>query len=568
MTRKYALLFIPFIFILSQCRTAPNADRSLAKYTGTIGDSVMVSSAHPQASKAGIDILKQGGNAVDAAIAIQYALAVVYPRAGNLGGGGFMVYRDAKGAFKTLDFRETAPAKADRDMYLDDEGNAVSDWSRFGGLSVGIPGTVGGIFESHKELGLLDMSVLIQPAIDLAENGFQLLPAQARLLNEKREDIEKYSPPNCIFLQKEKWHAGDIIIQKELAATLKRIQKDGLEGFYSGETARLLVEQVNKTNGIISLDDLQNYKAKWRAPLKGTFREYDIYSMGPPSSGGIVLLQILGMIEDQPLKNYGFNSLPYVHTLVEAERRAYADRSEYLGDPDFWDVPSNELLNEAYLQKRMENFDPAKASISDNIKPGKLLNESEETTHLSVVDLEGNAVSITTTLNANYGSKVWVDGAGFFLNNEMDDFSAKPGVPNLYGLIGNEANAIEPGKRMLSSMTPTIIEKNDALFMVTGTPGGSTIITSVLQSFLNVAEFEMSMAEAVNAYRFHHQWYPDTIKTDSNAFKGDFIEELNRMGHAHAEREPIGRVDAILVRPDGNLEGASDFRGEGAALGY
>lgn len=538
---------------------------------GTLADNAMVSSAHPTASKVGIEIIKQGGNAIDAAIAIHFALAVVYPSAGNLGGGGFMVVRLNDGTVNSIDYRETAPALASKDMYLNKNGDAVADLSRYDRLASGVPGSVAGMYEVHQKYGSLPMEVLLQPAIDLAEKGFELLPTEAEKLNGKKADFVKYNDDNTYLVKPETaWQAGDLVSLPDLANTLKRIKKGGKSGFYEGETAKLIVTEMQRGNGIISLEDLKQYQPVWRKPIVFNYKsDFNIISMGPPSSGGIVMAQMLKMLENFSLNEMQPNGKNYIHLVTEVERRAYADRATHLGDMDYWDVPIIELLDENYLKEKMNNFSETAATPSSAIEAGNFeIKESEETTHFSVVDDEGNAVSCTTTLNASFGSKVFVSGAGFLLNNEMDDFSAKPGTPNLYGLVGAEANAIEPGKRMLSSMTPTIVEKNDSLFMVLGSPGGSTIITSVLQVFLNVVEHKMTLKEAMDQSRFHHQWLPDKVYCEPEIFNGTQNAELTKMQHKIEKRESIGRVDAILVKPNGKLEGCSDKRAEGKAVGY
>lgn len=565
--KKY--IFLSFIIILSACRQSSVEVKEPYETPKTAaGKQGVVVSAHPEATKIGLEILKKGGNATDASIAVQLALAVVYQRAGNIGGGGFMVHRSADGEVTTLDYREKAPMAGHRDMYLDSAGNVVDGLSVYGHLAAGVPGTVAGLFAAYeKHGGKLSFEELINPSIELAENGFYLTSKEAETLNEKLEDIKKYNTKSNAFMEKDSWKVGDKLVQKDLAETLKRIRDNGQAGFYEGETADLIVAEMQRGNGIITHEDLKNYQAVWRKPITFEYDDYTISSMPPPSSGGICLASILGMIEPYDLHEYGFHDVQSIHVIAEAERRAYADRAEFIGDSDFWNVPISGMTNEQYLQSRMADFSAEKATNSEAVKAGEPQKESEQTTHLSIVDAEGNAVSVTTTLNTNFGSKVVVGGAGFFLNNEMDDFSAKPGVPNFYGLVGNEANAIQPQKRMLSSMTPTIVEKNDELFMVVGTPGGSTIITSVLQVFLNVAEYGMTVEEAVNAKRFHHQWLPDQIFVEEG-FDKNVIQELEKLGHKIAYRSGIGKVEAIVRKADGTLEGAADIRGDDTALGY
>ncbi len=538
---------------------------------GLVTDHAMVVSAHPLASKVGSDILRKGGNAVDAAIAVQFALAVVYPAAGNIGGGGFMVIRLSDGTTDALDYREKAPGSANRNMYLDDDGEVIEDLSILGHLAAGVPGAVDGMVKAHAKYGQIDWNELVQPSIDLAANGFVLTEAEARGLNRAKESFLKQNTVTPDFIiNNEGWKAGDTIYYKDLAKTLTLI-RDGKEaGFYEGETADLIVAEMQRGGGIITHDDLKNYEAVWRTPLTGFYKGHKIISMPPPSSGGVALLQLLQSVESHPVYEWGWNTAETVHLLTEAERRVYADRAKYLGDPDFFEVPVAGLLDPKYNQSRMAGFDEEKASLSSEVTEGTPIarRESEQTTHFSIVDQQGNAVSVTTTLNGGYGSRVFVAGAGFLLNNEMDDFSIKPGYPNMFGLIGGEANAIEPGKRMLSSMTPTIVEKDGQLLMVVGTPGGSTIITSVFQTIVNVIDHGMGMQEAVNAKRFHHQWLPDTIYVEKGALADDVRAGLQQKGHAFKERGQIGRVDAILKLPDGRLEGGADPRGDDAAVGF
>ena len=535
---------------------------------GVTANNGMVVSAHPLASQVGIDILKKGGNAVDAAIAVQFALAVVHPSAGNIGGGGFMVYRDNTGEPYTLDFREAAPSAASRDMYIGEHDIVIKDASTRGHLASGVPGVVDGMVKAHERFGTLAWKELVNPSIEIAKNGHKLTKREANGLVRNKDQFIKYSSVRPDFVVDKDWVEGDIVYYKDLGKTLELIRDNGRDGFYNGETAALIVAEMDRGNGIMNLEDLNNYQSKWRQPIIGDYRGHKIISMPPPSSGGIALIQLLESIESFDMQQIGFHSKASIHLMTEAERRVYADRATHLGDADYYNVPVDMLIDNDYNSQRMANFDPMKATSSDDIKAGAPVYESEQTTHFSIVDKDGNAVSITTTINGGYGSKVFVDGAGFLLNNEMDDFSIKPGFPNMFGLIGGEANAIEPGKRMLSSMTPTIVEKDGKLLMVVGSPGGSTIITSVFQNIVNIIDFNMGMQESVDASRFHHQWRPDVIIYEKDGIDSLTIQELEEMGHIFKDRGSIGRVDAILVLPDQTLEGGADPRGDDAAIGY
>ncbi len=521
----------------------------------------VVVSAHPLASEAGAKILKMGGNAYDAIVATQYALAVVYPQAGNIGGGGFLVGVQNNGQAFTIDYRETAPRKASRDMYLDKKGNANTDLSQNGRLAVGIPGSVAGFFATLKYCKL-PMNQLIQPSIELAEKGFAITEQEANLLNSSKEYFQKHNKTSNAFVKNESWKSGDILIQKELAETLKLIQKAGLKGFYDGKTAELLVAEMKKGNGIITLEDLKNYKVAERKALEFNYKGNQIVSMPLPSSGGILLAQMLTMSGFENLEKYQQNSTPAVQIMVEAERRAFADRAEYMGDPDFIQDKTSYLTSEEYLKNRWKTFSFNKATLSSEV--GKIIQqpkESTETTHISVIDKEGNAAAVTTTLNGLYGSKVVVSGAGFFLNNEMDDFSVKPGVPNMFGAVGGEANAIQPHKRMLSSMTPTIVMKNRKPYMIVGTPGGTTIPTSVYQSIVDVVDFKLNANTSVNSPKFHHQWLPETVAFEKN-FPETTIMDLEKLGYKGERWGQLGRTEMILIDDNGNIHAVADGRGD------
>lgn len=524
------------------------------------GKGVIVS-AHPLASEAGAKILREGGNAFDAAIAVQYALAVVYPQAGNIGGGGFLLGVKSNGEKVTIDYRETAPQKAFRDMYLDKKGNANTTWSQDGSLSAGVPGSVAGMFASLPYANL-SMEKLIQPAIDLAEKGFAITLREANLLNAHQKDFKNLNTSATDFVKNEAWKAGDILVQKDLAETLKRIQKEGLKGFYEGKTAQLIVEEMKKSKGIITLQDLKSYQVKKRNALIFPYKNHEIISMPLPSSGGILLAQMLKMSEMGGLEKHQHNSPQAVQIMVEAERRAYADRAEYMGDPDFITDKTSMLISDAYLQNRWKTYNPTLATKSAEV--GKIIKqskESEETTHISIIDKMGNAVAVTTTLNGLYGSRTVVGGAGFLLNNEMDDFSIKPGVPNMYGAVGGEANAIAPNKRMLSSMTPTVVLKNGKPYIIVGTPGGTTIPTSVFQSIVNVIDFKLSPNIAVNAPKFHHQWLPEVVFVENN-FPKTTEDALTKMGYEIKNRGNIGKTELIVIDENGQTHAVADGRGD------
>ena len=541
----------------------------MTKPTGLVANKVMVVSAREEASKIGVEIMRKGGNAFDAMVATELALAVAYPFAGNLGGGGFMVYRKANGEIGSLDYREKAPLAATKDMFLDEKGNVIKGKSTESSLAIGVPGTIAGVFAVHEKLGSLPIEEILKPVIELAERGVIVTKKQEDRLTAYRAKIIKINGDKTLFATAFK--ENDVIKYPALTTTLKRISKNGRDEFYKGKTAEILVKYLQEKGAIITLEDLAKYEAKWRTPLTFDYKDLKVISMPPPSSGGICLAEIFKMIAPFDLAKMGHNSTEAIQVIVEAERRAYADRSYYLGDPDFVKIPLKALMDDDYLKQRMSNFSFEKATLSSDIKEGKVnYNESTETTHYSIVDQFGNAVSSTTTLNDGYGSKYYCDELGFFLNNEMDDFSAKPGEPNMFGLVGNEANSIAPQKRMLSSMTPTIVEKNGKLFMVVGSPGGSTIITSVLQTILNVYEYRLSMQEAVNAPRFHHQWLPDLITFEPNTFDTKTFETLKSKGYLINEKTTpvIGKVDAILVLPNKKLEGGADFRGDDKAVGF
>ncbi|MBT3559800.1 MAG: gamma-glutamyltransferase [Flavobacteriaceae bacterium] len=558
---KRNLVFsLTFLLIISSCTNKPVEEGLTAK-------NGMVVSAREEASKIGIEILKKGGNAFDAMIATDLALAVSHQSAGNIGGGGFMVYRKANGETGALDYREKAPLSASKDMYLDKQGNVIKGLSLAGAMAIGVPGTIAGIFEVYEKFGSLPIETIFQPAIDLANKGVVVTTKQSAKIKSHLKYFKLVNKEEILF--QEEINAGDTLRFPNLANTLDRVMKKGKDEFYKGETARKLVDFIKDNNGIISLKDLELYEAVWRDPVEFEYDNLKVISMSPPSSGGVCLEQIMKMIEPYDINDLAHNSLDYIKILVEAERRSFADRSYYLGDPDFVSIPKEQLVGKEYLLERMSNFSFDSPTPSNEISYGNVeILESDETTHYSIVDQFGNAIAVTTTLNGSYGSQLYCSELGFFLNNEMDDFSSKPGSPNMFGLIGGSANKIEPQKRMLSSMTPTIVEKENKLFMTLGSPGGSRIITSVLQTILNVHEFNMSMNRAVNSARFHHQWMPDIIKIEQNSFNSKLIQELKLFGYNIDYKDPIGIVDGILVKPNGILEAGADKRGDDTAVGF
>jgi gamma-glutamyltranspeptidase/glutathione hydrolase len=533
----------------------------------------MVASRSAIASEVGADIMRDGGNAIDAAVATGFALAVVYPDAGNLGGGGFMVIRLSDGRVVTNDHRERAPAAATRDMYLDANGNVVPGLSTASHLAAGVPGSVAGMLDVLEKYGTLPRKKILAPAIRFAKEGFVLNDDIAGQFAETAEQFRKYPGSAHAFLKRDGsvYLPGDRFKQPELAKTLELIAAKGRDGFYGGATADLIVAEMKRGGGLITAKDLADYRSVWREPIKGSYRGYQIYSMAPPSSGGVLLVQMLNMLEPYDLKASGFGSAATIHLMVEAERRAYADRAEYLGDPDFFPVPITQLTAKPYAQLRFSDFDATRASVSTSIGPGQIAHESPQTTHLSVMDSAGNAVAYTTTLNLSFGSKIVVEGAGFLLNNEMDDFSSRENTPNSFGLIGRVANSIEPGKRMLSSMTPTIVvDSTGHVMLATGSPGGSTIITTVLQVIVNVLDHGMDIADAVGMPRFHHQWLPDRVIYEPWGISPDTLKILGSRGHTLVTlpwARGLGDANSVMRSGD-ELLGMSDPRNRGGAAGF
>jgi gamma-glutamyltranspeptidase/glutathione hydrolase len=558
------------LLLFSGCRTkTADSDHLSGEGRNMVCEKGMVVSAHPESSGIGTEILKKGGNAVDAAVATEFALAVCYPEAGNIGGGGFMIYRDPHGRIDMIDYREKSPSSASRNMYLNQKGEVIPGLSTDTHLASGVPGTVDGMLTIHSKYGLLPFKDIIQPAIDLARKGFPVTENQASDLNDAREQFISRNKTLPAFVKNIPWKEGDTLLQPDLARTLERIRDLGREGFYSGITAGLIASEMKMGNGLISEKDLSDYRSVFRIPVSAEYRGFKITTVSPPSGGGIILLQVLGMLESFDLSKLGFHSWQSVHLIAEAEKRAFADRAEFLGDPDFTEIPVARLLNAGYLKKRIHDFNENMITPSSEIGYGNPYEDAhEETTHYSVVDSMGGSVAATTTLNGTFGTCIVVDGAGFLLNNQMDDFSTKPGVPNMFGLVGGEANAISPGKKMLSSMTPVIVENDGKLFMVAGSPGGSTIPTTVLQVIINVIDFGMDIGQAVDAGRFHHQWQPDNLSYETGSIDSATLKKLEEIGYKLKERSSLGRVNAILITGSGLKRAGADRRGKNSASGY
>ncbi len=561
-----------FLFAVTTVGAQPAIISQRDIYTPVEGRSGMVVAGEPVAARIGLEVLKRGGNAVDAAVTIGFVMAVTLPRAGNIGGGGFMLIYSAKsGEVIAIDYRERAPAGAHRDMFLDREGKVDNNLSRFSHLSAGVPGTVAGLAMVLERYGTISLAEALKPAINLAKEGFPVTPELSSAIKSQAERLKKWPSTRAIFFKPDGsfYEPGDLFVQRDLAKTLKAITRRGARAFYEGKIADLIVSEMEVNGGLITTEDLMGYRPVIRQPVHGTYRGYDIYSMSPPSSGGVHIVQILNILEGYDIGSLGHNSAAAIHLMSEAMKRAYADRSKYLGDPDFVDVPVEGLTSKEYAKRLRGEIESKKASDSRDILPGTPPGyESSETTHFSVVDKEGNAVSNTYTINFSFGSGIVVRGAGFLLNNEMDDFSAKPGVPNAYGLIGGTANAIEPKKRMLSSMSPTIVLKKGKPFIVTGSPGGSRIITTTLQVIMSVIDHGMNIQEAVNAVRVHHQWLPDEIRVEEGV-SADTVRILEGMGHEVSVKNTMGAASSILVENErGILYGAADPRRKGLAVGY
>lgn len=545
-------------------------DHNMDVFHPVIARNGMVASEQELASQIGLNVLKAGGNAVDAAVAMGFALAVALPNAGNLGGGGFMMIHDAKsGKDVALDFREVAPLAATRNMYLDDKGNVINGKSLYTHSAIGVPGTVAGMAHAAQKWGTQPLAKLIQPSIDLAEKGFPVTETLAKVLRQETSNMGKWEASKAIYWKDgAPLKPGDLLINKDLGNSLRLISRDGAKAFYEGEIAQKIVADMARNNGPMTAQDLREYKVVEREPVRGTYRGYQIVTMPPPSSGGAHLVQILNMLERWPLKDWGHNSAHTVHHMAEAMKLAYADRSEYLGDPDFVKIPLKGLTSRKYADELARTIDPNRARPAREIKPGKPQPyESDQTTHYSVMDKAGNIAAVTYTLNTNFGSGIVTPGTGIMMNNEMDDFSAKPGVPNAYGLVGGDANAVGPRKRPLSSMTPTFVLKDGKPWLVTGSPGGARIITTVLQQVVNAIDFDMNPAEGAAALRFHHQWTPDELRLEKG-FSPDSIALLKQRGQNVAVKAAMGRTQTIQIR-NGEFWGYSDPRNpDGKTLGY